>query len=139
VKEGLQTAMTQMKWRADAKKVIILVGSSPPHEGTEGAIRRLATEWQAKGGVISAVDVSQRLHEEHERKLHKWLYGEEPKEISPLPAFYGQLREAYREIAREGGGKSIALGHEGALTRYLLLLAFGPKWEGDVARIGRGM
>lgn len=139
VQEGLQTAMKQMKWRPDAKKVIIMVGSSPPHEETRGAIRRLATEWQAAGGVISTIDVSERLHEEHERKLHQWLYGEELKEVSPMPEFYGQLRESYREIARTGGGKSIELGEQGVLTRHLLVLAFGPEWEGDVTRIGRGL
>ena len=32
VKDGLEAAMQKLKWRQDAKKVIILVGSSPPHE-----------------------------------------------------------------------------------------------------------
>jgi len=139
VREGLQTAMTQLKWRSDAKRVIILVGSSPPHDETRGAIRTLAADWRSKNGVISTIDVSERLHEEHERKLHRWLYGEELTEVSPLPEFYAQLRESYGEIAREGGGKSIALGQEQALTRHLLVLAFGPEWEKDVTRIGRGM
>lgn len=139
VMEGLQTSMKQLKWRADAKKVIILVGSSPPHEESKGAIKSLVADWRGRGGVISTIDVSERLHEEHERRLHKWLYGEELTEISPLPEFYAQLRASYRDIARQGGGKSIELGEEGVLTRHLLVLAFGPEWEKDVTRIGRGM
>jgi hypothetical protein len=139
VKEGLRTAMKQLKWRADAKKVIVMVGSSPPHEADRGAIRNLVADWRARGGVISTIDVSKRLHEEHERKLHRWLYGEELEEISELPDFYGQLRQSYRDIADRGGGKSIELGQEGVLTRHLLVLAFGPRWEKDVTRIGRGL
>ena len=46
VKEGLESAMKQLKWRPDAKKVIILVGSSPPHDedlpAHPAAHRRLA-------------------------------------------------------------------------------------------------
>ena len=59
VKDGLETAMRQLKWRADAKKVIILVGSSPPHEQDLATIKRLVGDWRARGGVISTIDVSQ--------------------------------------------------------------------------------
>jgi von Willebrand factor type A domain len=139
VKAGLETAMKQLKWRPDAKKVIILVGSSPPHDDTVPAIRALAEQWRAKGGVISTIDVSERLHEEHERKLYKWLYGEDLKKVSPLPAFYAQVRESYDDIARRGGGESVALGQEKVLAQHLLALAFGPQWKKDITRIGRGL
>src|SRR5712692_6136113 len=76
VRAGLETAMRQMKWRADAKRVIIIVGGSPPHAEDVPTIRKLVAEWHAKGGVISTIDVSLRLHEEHERMMHRWLYGE---------------------------------------------------------------
>src|SRR5581483_11113116 len=41
VKDGLECAMRQLKWRADSKKVIILVGSSPPHQKDVPAIKKL--------------------------------------------------------------------------------------------------
>src|SRR5436189_3765619 len=63
VKDGLETAMRQLKWRSDAKKVIILVGSSPPHERDVPTIRRLVEDWRNRGGVVSTIDVSQLLHE----------------------------------------------------------------------------
>lgn len=136
---GLTTAMRQLKWRKDAKKVIILVGSSPPHASDLPAIRSLVASWRAQGGVISTIDVSERLHEEHERKLSRWLYGEEPKEISPLPDFYEQLQESYGEIARAGGGTSVRIDQDDVLMRQLLVLAFGKEWEKEVARVGRRM
>src|SRR5579862_9075034 len=138
VKDGLECAMRQLKWRQDAKKVIILVGSSPPHEKDVPAIKKLVDDWHARGGVVSAIDVSLLLHEEHERKIYRWLHGEDPKEISPLPDFYKEVSDSFGEIAHRGGGDMLALGQQDALVRHLLVLTFGPKWEKDVARIARG-
>jgi len=139
VKDGVDAAMHQLKWRADAKKVIIVVGSSPPHEKDVPALRRLIEEWRAKGGVVSTIDVSLRLHEEHERMLHRSLYGEELKEVSPLPDFYQAVKDSFGEMAREGGGEMISLGSESVIVRHVLALTFGPEWQKDVARVSRGM
>jgi von Willebrand factor type A domain len=137
VKDGFECAMKQLKWRPDAKKVIILVGSSPPHDQDVPALRDLVQQWQAQGGVVSTIDVSLRLHEEHERKLHRWLYGDELKTVSPLPDFYKQVQDSFEDISRRGGGQSIALGQDQALVRYLLVLTFGQQWEKDVSRVAR--
>ena len=138
VKDGLECAMRQLKWRQDAKKVIILVGSSPPHEKDIPALKKLVDDWHARGGVVSAIDVSLLLHQEHERKVYRWLHGEDPKEISPLPDFYKEVSDSFGDIAHHGGGEMLALGQQNALVRHLLVLTFGPKWEKDVARIARG-
>ena len=122
---------------SETKKVIILVGSSPPHEQDIPALRNLVSQWQAEGGVVSTIDVSMRLHEEHERKLHRWLYGDELKTVSPLPDFYKQTQESFEDISHRGGGESIALGQDQALVRYLLVLTFGQQWEKDVSRVAR--
>jgi hypothetical protein len=137
VKEGLDTAMHQLKWRDDAKKVIILVGSSPPHDKDVPAIRNMVSDWHARGGVVSTIDVSLRLHEEHERKLHRWLYGDELKEVSPLPDFYKQLQDSFNDISHLGGGSAIALGSDQAMARSLLVQAFGAQWEKDISRVAR--
>jgi hypothetical protein len=138
VKEGLECAMKQLKWRADAKKAIIIVGSSPPHDEDNAAIRSLIADWRARNGFVSTIDVSYPLHAEHERKLHRWLYGEELKEVSPLPEFYEELQRSFREIAREGGGGDIKLGEDAALVRNVLVLAFGTQWEKELSRVARG-
>ncbi len=138
VKDGLECAMRQLKWRADAKKVIILVGSSPPHPQDVPAITKLIADWRAKGGVVSTIDVSLMLHEEFERQMARWLHNEDLKEVSPLPAFYREVSDSFGEMAREGGGQMIAMGQQSALVRHLLVLTFGPGWERDVARIARG-
>jgi hypothetical protein len=139
VKDGVDTAIHQLKWRADAKKVIILVGSSPPHAKDVPALTRLVDDWHGQGGVLSAIDVSRLLHEEHERKLHRWLYGEELQTVPPMPDFYNQVRDSFAGMAREGGGEMISMDQTGALARHLLALTFGAHWEKDVARIARGL
>jgi len=139
VKEGLETAMQQLKWRSDAKKVIILVASSPPHKDDLASIDKLVATWRARGGVISGIDVSLRLHEEHERKLNRWLYGEEPREVSPLPDFYKEVNQSLSAIATPTGGAVLSLGQDAALVRHLLVLTFGPQWEKDLGRVVRGM
>jgi len=138
VKDGLECAMRQLKWRADAKKVIILVGSSPPHPQDVSAIKKLIADWRGKGGVVSTIDVSLMLHEEFERQMARWLHNEDLKEVSSLPAFYREVSDSFGEMAREGGGQMIAMGQQSALVRHLLVLTFGPGWERDVARIARG-
>ena len=101
-------------------------------------IRRLVEDWRNRGGVVSTIDVSQLLHEEHERRTYHWLYGEDPKVISPLPEFYQAVRDSFGEIAHEGGGEMLSLGQDTALVRHVLVLTFGPRWEKDIARIARG-
>jgi hypothetical protein len=138
VREGLETAMKQLKWRPDAKKVIVVVGSSPPHEDDLPAIRSLIADWRARNGFVSTIDVSYPLHAEHERRLHRWLYGEGPKTITPLPDFYKELQQSFHEISKQGGGTDVALGEETALVRNVLVLAFGTQWEKEVGRVARG-
>jgi hypothetical protein len=90
-------------------------------------------------GTISTIDVTKRLHEEHERRINRWLWGIDTVEISPLPDFYLEVQEAYRAIASAGGGDMLTLDTQDALVRHLLVLTFGTKWQRELARIARGM
>src|SRR5207245_2588367 len=132
VKDGLECAMRQLKWRADAKKVIILVGSSPPHPQDVPAIKKLIADWRGKGGVVSTIDVSLMLHEEFERQMARWLHNEDLKEVSPLPDFYKEVSASFGEMAREGGGQMIARGQQS--VRGLGRLADGRAGRADGTR-----
>src|SRR5262249_58635905 len=50
VKEGLDTAMHQLKWRGDAQKGIILGGSPPPHAKGMAAAGSVVEHWHTRGG-----------------------------------------------------------------------------------------
>jgi hypothetical protein len=134
VRQGLEAAIDDLSWRKRAKRVIIIVGSSPPHKEDMDAIRALCQEFHDAGGVISTIDVTKVMHERYETKLHEWLYGSPPKKISPLPPFYQQVRDSYATIAREGGGEMAALGSDEQLAEKILYFAFGSRWKSEVAR-----
>jgi hypothetical protein len=134
VREGLEAAIDELAWRRRSKRVIILVGSSPPHAEDMDAVGALAREFEGNGGVISTIDVTQRMHERYEIEMHQWLYGEPPEKISPLPEFYSQVRESYAEIASNGGGEMAALGSDEELAEQILYFAFGSRWQKEVAR-----
>ncbi len=134
VREGLEEAIDGLTWRTRSKRVIIVIGSSPPHKEDIGPIRALSREFRDAGGVVSAIDVTRRMHEQYQRKISKWLHGEEPSEISPMPEFYGEVRAAFRMIADNGGGDLAQLGSDAELTQQILFFAFGSRWEKEVSR-----
>jgi Mg-chelatase subunit ChlD len=137
VRQGIEAAIDELSWRRRAKRVIIVVGSSPPHAEDKEAIAALAAEFRDAGGVISAIDVTRQMHEEYEQKLHQWLYGKPPEKISPLPAFYQEVQASYRAIADDGGGEMAALGSDQELVEQILYFAFGSRWQKEVARYSR--
>jgi hypothetical protein len=134
VREGLEAAIDELGWRRRAKRVIILVGSSPPHAEDIDPVNALALEFNNKGGVVSTIDVTKRMHERYEIEMHQWLYGEPPEKISPLPEFYSQVKEQYADIASNGGGDMAALGSDAELAEQILYFAFGSRWKKEVER-----
>jgi hypothetical protein len=135
--DGLRTAVNEMSWRSKSKKIIVLVSSSPPHEQDWNEILSLAASFKARGGVISAIDVSEPAHVEFEKAWHKSLYGTEPAKISALPPFYAQIQEGLRRIASTGGGEMVALQENDAILREVMVVAFGREWESKVGQYAK--
>src|SRR5581483_8551812 len=95
------TAVNQMNWKPYAKKVIVLVGDSPPQNQDFGPLLGLIRKFRAEDGTFNTIDVSAEEHERYERefwlKTHK---GRPPGEsISPLAEFYQDTRETYKMLA----------------------------------------
>ncbi len=134
VRQGLEAAIDELSWRKRSKRVIILVGSSPPHKEDVPAVQALAKEWKDTGGVLSAIDLSQRMHEEYEYKYHMARFGKPPERYSPLPKFYQDIRKSFRDTSAAGGGELASLGGRQELTEQILYFAFGSKWKSEVAR-----
>ncbi len=134
VRQGVEAAMDELSWRRRSKKVIIVIGSSPPHASDLDAIDALAREFNGTGGVLSTIDLTRRMHERYETRLHTWLYGEPPDKISPLPEFYQEVRRSYRAMASAGGGEMAALGSDEELAEQVLYFAFGSQWQKEVDR-----
>ena len=134
VKEALETAVHELKWRKQSKKIIILVGGSPPHPWDVDDVHKIAREFHNEGGFISTIDVTQRQHDEFDRHLWHSLHGKEPYQPSPLPEFYKEVARSFGEIAHDGGGELIRLGEDKALIREVMQLTFGTRWKVEMAK-----
>ncbi len=133
------TAVNQMNWKPYAKKVIVLVGDSPPRFEDYGPLLSLIAKFRTQDGTFNTIDVSAEEHERYEREF--WLRthnGRPPGEsISPLAEFYQDTRETYKMLAAAGGGGMRPLTQNVHINEQVLILALGAQWQGNLAAFGR--
>jgi hypothetical protein len=133
------TAVNQMNWKPYAKKVIVLVGDSPPRFEDYGPLLALIARFRAQNGTFNTIDVSAEEHARYQREF--WLKthsGRPPGEsISPLAEFYQDTRETYKMLASEGGGGMRPLTQNVHINEQVLILALGAQWQGNLAAFGR--
>lgn len=73
-----------MDYRPFAKKVIVLVGDSPPKKGGFADINALIAKFRGENGTLNTIDVAAEEHERVERKL--WLKVPSPRAALDFPA-----------------------------------------------------
>jgi hypothetical protein len=135
---AVRTAVDRLTWRPLAKKVIILVGDTPPFdedkEPTLDEVRKL----RAENGIFNTVDVTV---EEHERFLKEYYHeiGLAPPRDGRMPGFYFETQRAYQDMAAAGGGQWRSLTKDQQINQQVLILAFGSQWQTEVAAFGRGL
>lgn len=134
VYEAVQAAMTELSWRKTSRRIMIIIGSSPPHAETMPALLKLVREFKEKNGAIGAIDVTKRLHEEYERADWKAHGSVGQFVVSPMPAFYKEVSDTYGVITGQGGGELMALGEEKSLLRQVMMLTFGTRWRVEMAK-----
>jgi hypothetical protein len=125
--KAIQIAVDQMQWEPSAKKVIVLVGDTPPWDEDVAPIMNLITRFRAENGTFNTVDVTVEEHELFEREALG------AKTISPLPDFYYLTQNAYKEMAHEGGGEWRSLSKDNAINQQVLMFAFGQQWQSQIA------
>lgn len=135
---AVRTAVDRLAWKPGARKVIVLVGDTPPFdedmEPTLEEVRKLRSE----NGSFSTVDVTV---EEHERFIEEFyrLMGQPPPKNSPLPSFARQTQTAYQNIAAAGGGEWHSLSKDQHINQQVLILAFGSEWQSEVSVFAKGI
>jgi hypothetical protein len=141
VYDGLGAAVSDLNWRKKSKRIIILVPGSPPHPETVSNVLHLAQNFQAQGGALSVVDLADKMHEDFERALRRHNEGMTNVEFkpSPLPAFYQEFRNTMASIAQAGGGDFIPLTEDKALTREIIVMTFGSRWQTEMAKYLRDL
>ncbi|HVN85871.1 MAG TPA: vWA domain-containing protein [Candidatus Binatia bacterium] len=134
VKEAMDGAIKELSWRKQSKKIIILVGGSPPHPEDVDDVRAMVRAWHQQGGYVSTVDVTKKMHEEFDHAMWKSLHGKEPFQPSPMPEFYKQVSEVFGDMAKDGGGELIQLDEQKALMKEVVVLTFGSRWKVEMAK-----
>jgi len=134
-----QHAMSQMDWKPYAKKVVVLVGDSPPEKNDFAPLIAMIRRFRDENGTFNTVDVAAEEHERFEREFWLKVHREEPPKISPLPEFYQQTRAAYKVLANAGGGAMRSLTKDTHINQQVLILAFGEQWQTQVSAFGRGL
>ena len=134
---GLAAALERMVWNTDAKRIVVFVASSPPHDDEREATLATARKIRGANGAVSAVDLSRIMHEEFTRKFVRTTYGREPtpEELASLPSFYGDVQTTFREIVTAGGGELKEFHQNDRLVEHLLVLAFGTRWKAEVQQL----
>ncbi len=134
VKEGLDAAVHELKWRKKSKKIIVLCAGSPPHPWDVNDVDRIAREFRASGGSLSALDVIKKQHEEYDRKFWHETHGDEPYQPSPIGEWYDALVASLTDIVQNGGGELIVPQADQTLMRAVLQETFGERWTVEMAQ-----
>lgn len=134
VLEGVDAAIKELNWRKKSKKIIILIGGSPPHPEDVQPLEALVGQFRRDGGTMSTIDVTDHLHLSFNRALWKSLHGNKPFEAPPKPAFYQQVTAVYGDLAKDGGGDLVQLDDDKKLIRDVMILTFGSRWKVEMAK-----
>lgn len=133
VLDGVDAAIKELSWRKKSKKIIILIGGSPPHPEDVAPLEKLVAAFKRDGGTLSTIDVTDHLHLAFNRELWKSLHGNKPFVAPPKPAFYSQVTQVYGDLAKDGGGDLVQLADDKTLIRDVLVLTFGSRWKEEMA------
>src|SRR3984957_18477142 len=136
---AVETGINKMDWKPYAKKVVVLVGDSPPRPEDFQPLLAMIRQFKSNNGTFNTVDVAAEEHERFEREFWLKVHREEPPKISPLPAFYRQPPAAYKVLATAGGGSMKSLTKDAHINQQVLILAFGDQWQSQVSAFGRGL
>ena len=133
---AVQAAVTKMDWKPYARKVIVLIGDSPPEPQDFAPLLALIKDFRRNNGTLSGVDVQDEEHVRYMREFWIKVHREEPtpKEIGPLPQFAKQAQAAYKVMAATGGGSIRSLSHDADINQQVMVLIFGDKWQDEVSR-----
>jgi Mg-chelatase subunit ChlD len=104
VQEGLKWAMENNKFRASARKVILVFGDAPPHADDQAKCLKLAKNFRGQEkGIVSTVTCRAK---------------------SPMPEFYA--------IADAGGGEAFLATDSRQIVSQLVILVFGSQHKDKV-------
>jgi hypothetical protein len=137
---AVRTAIDRMGWKPGTRKVIVLVGDTPPFNEDYEPVLEEIRRFRAENGAFNTVDVTR---EEHERFIIEWYAAQgikpPPGATANLPGFYAETQAAYQAMAAAGGGVWKSLTKDQHINQQVLILAFGEQWQTEVSAFGRNL
>ncbi len=134
---AIEAAVDRMDWKPYARKVIVLAGDAPPKPDKFAAILELERKFRAENGTVSVVDPTAQEHQRFEHALNIRVHRDSTARVTPMPAFDQQARSAFTVIAHTGGGEMRSLEGDEAINQQVLIMAFGRKWQEQLAAYAR--
>lgn len=131
---GVEMAIDRLRWRRNAKKVVILIGGSPPHSDDIEPLRKVVGRFAAGGGSLSAIDVTDAMHLKFSRWMWESQHDGEPFLAPPKPEHFRAVTRLYGELSSIGRGELVELEDDKQLIRDVLLLTFGKRWELELSK-----
>jgi len=136
---GIRTAIDEMDWKPYARRVIVLVGDSPPDKQDFASLLQPIRKFNAENGAFNIVDVAPQEHERFEKMYWTRVHHKAPPKESWFPEYDRETQKSFREMATAGGGTMKPLMPRDNIGQVLLVLAFGEKWEQDTAQFGKAI
>jgi Mg-chelatase subunit ChlD len=115
--EALNRSINTLMWRPKAKKVIILIGDAPFHPKDSNEIDRLLRAFsnQEEPGVVNTIYIGPLNN--------------------PMTEKQKTAVDSMKHIAQVARGEFTWISEQEKLVRHLIKMAFGSRWEVDVAKL----
>ncbi|MGB5097936.1 MAG: vWA domain-containing protein [Porticoccaceae bacterium] len=130
VAAGLEVGVAKAGWRLRARKVIILIGDAPPHEGELRHALSLARQFATDGGQLSALDVS----DDANPALIEAVVGR--------PVDHNRFRNKpmydFQQLAEAGGGIATTMAGDVRITKQLMSLILGGRFASEAGLLLEG-
>lgn len=130
VAAGLEVGVTKAGWRLGARKVIILIGDAPPHEGDLRRTLALARQFVTDGGQLSALDVS---HDANPALIEA---------VVGRPVDHNLFRNKpmydFQQVAEAGGGIAATMAGDVRITKQLMSLILGGRFASEAGLLLEG-
>jgi hypothetical protein len=139
VRGGIEAATEHMDWRPYAKKVIVIVGDTPPSKEDFASTRQMVRDFHAHNGTFNAVDLAMLEHRRFDDALEKQVHRDmsQKEANNALPAFQRETQLAYQVLVRDGGGAIHSLDSNEQISQQVMVLAFGEQWRNMIAAFDR--
>jgi len=124
VTSTVKAAIKRLDWRAEAQKVIVVIGDAPYHPENAGTLFGLAREFSKKEnrGTIHAIytdpnrlgeSITARRKRDDKRTRYPFL-------------------DRLAEMAKAGGGRAVTIEDTEMLITEILVLSFGEQWRAEL-------